>query len=97
MTEIHLLISGIIQFDAGLMKSIDYLIIAMGKTFNIFDAPYYSINREERNLAAIFYYALLINDNLKGFLNKLNFPVEKEMAQRLRQNEEIFIRLSGLR
>lgn len=46
-----------------------------------FDAPYYSINREERSLAAIFYHALLINNNLKGFLNKLNFPVvEEEMA-----------------
>lgn len=46
-----------------------------------FDAPYYSINREERNLAAIFYHALLINDNLKGFLDELNVPfVEEEMA-----------------
>jgi hypothetical protein len=63
MTEIHLMISGIIQFDAGLMKSIDYPIILMGKIFNNFDAPYYSINREERNLTAIFYYAMFIYDN----------------------------------
>jgi len=63
MTEIHLMISGIIQFDAGLVKSIHYRIIVMGKIFNNFDAPYYSINREERNLAAIFYYAMFINDN----------------------------------
>ncbi len=32
---------------------------------------YYEINREERNLAAIFYHALLINDNTKKFLNKI--------------------------
>jgi hypothetical protein len=29
-----------------------------------FNTPYFTINREERNLAAIFYHALLLKDNL---------------------------------
>ncbi|MBW6533749.1 MAG: hypothetical protein K0B11_01955 [Mariniphaga sp.] len=48
-----------------------------------FNAPYYSINREERNLAAIFYHALLIKDNLKIFIKELGieYPlVEDEMG-----------------
>lgn len=46
-----------------------------------FDAPYYTINREERNLAAIFYHALLINNNLKNILDKLSIQyVEEELA-----------------
>ena len=42
--------------------------------------PYYLFNREERNLAAIFYHVLLINNNLKKFLLKLqvDFPVIRE-------------------
>ncbi len=44
---------------------------------------YYKINREERNLAAIFYHTLLLGDNLKLFLDEIGckFPiVEKEMG-----------------
>ncbi|MFB6317296.1 hypothetical protein [Saccharicrinis sp. FJH54] len=39
--------------------------------------PYFRINREERNLAAIFYHVLLINNNLEKFLQKLkvDFPI----------------------
>jgi hypothetical protein len=28
-----------------------------------FQNPYYTINREERNIAAIFYHTLLLGDN----------------------------------
>jgi hypothetical protein len=48
-----------------------------------FNAPYYTINREERNLAAIFYHTLLIKDNLKTFITKLeiDYPlIEEEMG-----------------
>lgn len=44
---------------------------------------YFKINREERNLAAIFYHTLLLGDNLKIFLDTIGckFPiVEKEMG-----------------
>ena len=42
--------------------------------------PYYLINREERNLAAIFYHVLLINNNLERFITKLkiDFPIIPE-------------------
>ena len=48
-----------------------------------FQDGYYRINREERNLAAIFYHTLLLGDNLKRFLEflKCDFPIkEKETA-----------------
>ncbi|MFC2118336.1 hypothetical protein ACFLSY_06820 [Bacteroidota bacterium] len=48
-----------------------------------FNNGYFRINREERNLAAIFYHTLLIGSNLKKFLEAINcdFPiVEKEMG-----------------
>jgi hypothetical protein len=48
-----------------------------------FQEGYNIINREERNLAAIFYHALLVNDNLNRFLKHINcnFPVnEKELG-----------------
>lgn len=42
-----------------------------------FKEGYYKINREERNLAAIFYHTLLLGNNLKVFLNKIgcNYPI----------------------
>jgi hypothetical protein len=36
------------------------------------DGGYYQINREERNLAAIFYHVLLLEDNLFRFLEKVS-------------------------
>lgn len=41
---------------------------------------YYEINREERNLAAIFYHALLLDDNLSRFLKTISchFTVNSE-------------------
>ena len=48
-----------------------------------FTGGYYSINREERNLAAIFYHLLLQKSNLSHFLNlvKYSLPViEDEVA-----------------
>lgn len=48
-----------------------------------FNGSYYNINREERNLTAIFYHLLLQKDNLKTFLKSLtiDFPViEDEVA-----------------
>lgn len=48
-----------------------------------FKDGYFKINREERNLAAIFYHTLLLNGNLKKFINEIgcNFPiVEDEMG-----------------
>lgn len=42
--------------------------------------PYFTFNREERNLAAIFYHVLLINNNLEKFLTKLKveYPIIPE-------------------
>lgn len=42
--------------------------------------PYFKINREERNLAAIFYHVLLVNNNLAKFLVKIgvDFPISPE-------------------
>lgn len=51
------------------------------RSFLDFNEGYYSINREERNLAAIFYHSLLLRNNLNRFLLsiKCNFPIiEKE-------------------
>jgi hypothetical protein len=48
-----------------------------------FKDGYFTINREERNLAAIFYHTLLINDNLKKFLSAIGCDhkiVEHETA-----------------
>jgi hypothetical protein len=41
------------------------------------DVSYFKINREERNLCAILFHTLLISDNLKLFLNKIDcyFPI----------------------
>ena len=41
---------------------------------------YYEINREERNLAAIFYHVLLLNDNLTKFLGTISckFSIKPE-------------------
>jgi len=47
------------------------------------DGTYAAINREERNLAAILYHALLLEDNLSRFLSLIECPfhvVEPEMA-----------------
>lgn len=35
--------------------------------------PYYKINREERNLAAVFYHTLLLGDNLQRFLYSVGY------------------------
>jgi len=45
-----------------------------------FKNGYYLINREERNLAAIFYTLLLQKDNLKRFLDTIScpFPINNE-------------------
>lgn len=42
------------------------------RTLVNFKDGYYKINREERNLAAIFYHTLLLDDNLKKFLDKID-------------------------
>ncbi|MBI5215593.1 MAG: hypothetical protein HY960_07545 [Ignavibacteriae bacterium] len=41
------------------------------RTATNFNNGYFKINREERNLAAIFYHTLLLDDNLKRFLDKI--------------------------
>ncbi len=44
---------------------------------------YFNINREERNLAAIFYHTLLLNNNLKTFIDLIGCKqdiVENEMG-----------------
>lgn len=46
------------------------------REFLKFEKPYFTINREERNLAAIFYHALLVKDNLKIFLSKIGNEVD---------------------
>lgn len=46
-----------------------------------FDQPYYTINREERNYAAIFYHILLINNNLEKFVREVSdHPLIEEKA-----------------
>lgn len=47
------------------------------RTYLNFKDGYNKINREERNLAAIFYHTLLLGDNLKTFLNRIDckFPI----------------------
>jgi hypothetical protein len=48
-----------------------------------FTQPYWTINREERNYAALLYHALLSGDNLNRFLDYVgcDFPVnEHELA-----------------
>lgn len=48
-----------------------------------FKDGYFKINREERNLAAIFYHTLLLDNNLKKFIEQIDckFPiVENEMG-----------------
>jgi hypothetical protein len=42
------------------------------RTFLNYIDGYYKINREERNLTAILYHLLLLDDNLKLFLKKIN-------------------------
>jgi len=44
------------------------------------DKGYYMINREERNLAAIFYHVLLDEDNLAKFLKSIScdFPIKPD-------------------
>jgi hypothetical protein len=39
-----------------------------------FGAPYHAINREERNLAALLYHALLLPGNLERFLRVIECP-----------------------
>lgn len=41
-----------------------------------FDQPYWTINREERNYAALLYYALLSNANLERFLGFVDNGLE---------------------
>jgi hypothetical protein len=53
------------------------------RTFLNYIDGYYKINREERNLTAILYHLLLLDDNLKLFLQKINndFPInDSEMG-----------------
>ena len=38
-----------------------------------FDQPYWTINREERNYAALLYHVLLCNDNLERFLADIDY------------------------
>lgn len=50
------------------------------RSFLNWNKGYYEINREERNLAAIFYHALLLDDNLTKFLNTISceFPIKRD-------------------
>jgi len=53
---------------------------------------YYNFNREERNLAAIFYHTLLMDKNLDKFLNKI------EYTERFNNNDvEIYFEYAYLR
>lgn len=47
-----------------------------------FDRPYYEINREERHLAAVFFHALLLGNNLERFLRRVgcDYPWCEEEA-----------------
>jgi len=54
----------------------------MGNILNLLcdNKTYSSINREERNLVAILYHLLLVNNNLQLFLNEIEcqFPVKED-------------------
>jgi hypothetical protein len=59
---------------------------------NKFAEPYMSINREERNLAAILYAALLVNDNLTKLLDLVDYDLHRAKEQTIAYYEYAFLR-----
>ena len=56
------------------------------------DKPYYEINREERNFAAILYHLLLDNNNLELFLNKIDSSLTNNPSENAVYFEYAYIR-----
>jgi len=59
---------------------------------NTFAKPYMSINREERNLTALLYGALLVNDNMSKMLNLVGYDLPVEPEQTVAYYEYAFLR-----
>lgn len=59
---------------------------------NNFMLPYMDINREERNLAAILYAALLVNDNLSKLLTLVNYDLPIKQSETVAYFEYAFLR-----
>lgn len=57
-----------------------------------FNQPYWTINREERNYAALLYYVLLSNGNLQGFLDFIDYSAEVDPDQVAAYVEYAFLR-----
>ena len=57
-----------------------------------FDKPYWTINREERNYAALLYHVLLCHDNLQRFLDLVGYLDEVEENQVAAYVEYAFLR-----
>lgn len=59
---------------------------------NKFAKPYMSINREERNLAALLYAALLVNDNMSKLLELVGYDLPVKQEQTVAYYEYAFLR-----
>lgn len=59
---------------------------------NNFAKPYMSINREERNLAAILYAALLVNNNMSKLFKRVGYKLTVEPKQTVAYYEYAFLR-----
>lgn len=59
---------------------------------NTFAKPYMSINREERNLTALLYGALLVNNNMSKMLNLVGYDLPVEPEQTVAYYEYAFLR-----
>lgn len=59
---------------------------------NNFNQPYLAINREERNLAAVLYAAMLVNDNLTKLLTLVNYNLPIKPSETVAYFEYAFLR-----
>lgn len=59
---------------------------------NNYMQPYMAINREERNLAAVLYATLLVNDNLTKLLDLVDYNLPVEPSQTVAYFEYAFLR-----
>ncbi len=59
---------------------------------NNFSQPYMAINREERNLAAVLYAALLVNGNVTRLLDLVDYELPVDPSQTVAYFEYAFLR-----
>ncbi len=57
-----------------------------------FAQPYLVINREERNLTALLYAALLVNDNITKLLDLVKYQLPRDSEQTVAYYEYAFLR-----